>query len=75
MSSYAKSNNGLVHFINHAGGGEHTLCGDAHDIEAGLPDAEAEGLGWVGVKRGPVTCPDCAAAIRQCRGVRIAKGV
>jgi hypothetical protein len=76
-TEYAKSNNGLVHVVNPIGG-EHTLCGDAFDIDAlatigrkSLGEEDAKLLGWDYVKHGPVTCENCARVIRICRGVRL----
>lgn len=77
--NYAKSTNGLIHLINHAGGGEFTLCGDAFDIDAVCEghghSEDEEGASWKPHPHGPVTCPDCARGILQCRGIRIAPGV
>lgn len=66
---YAISVNGLIHFVN-PNGGEHTLCGDAFDIDA-LDEADTKDAAWVYHKRGPVTCENCARVIEACRGVRI----
>lgn len=66
-TQYAKSNNGLVHLVS-AAEGEHTLCGDAFDIDACKGGEEHA---WKIVKRGPVTCPICARVITSCRGVRL----
>lgn len=69
-TEYAKSVNGLVHVVNPCGG-EHTLCGDAFDINS-EPDEAA--CAWKIVKHGPVTCFNCASVIEACRGVRINVG-
>ena len=66
-TEYAKSNNGLVHVVNPLGG-EHTLCGDAFDIDTEAGDEEHA---WKHHTRGPVTCERCAAVVMVCRGVRI----
>lgn len=66
---YARSGNGLIHLVN-PNGGEHTLCGDAFDIDA-LGDKDVEGAAWKYHKTGPVTCENCARVIESCRGVRI----
>ncbi len=65
---YARSNNGLIHAIN-IHGGEHTLCGDAFNIDAG--DQVNTEFAWVGCDKGPITCPDCAKIILSVRGMRI----
>lgn len=64
---YAKSNNGLIHLIN-AANPEYTLCGDAFDIDS---EADNQGDAWKDVRKGPVTCPNCARVIQDCKGVRI----
>lgn len=56
---------GLVHLVNEVGGGEHTLCGDAFDLAS-----DEAGYEWRATRRRTVTCPDCAAVIELCRGVR-----
>jgi hypothetical protein len=63
---YAKSADGLIHLIS-AVNSDYTICGDAYDGENG--DC-ADSQSWGQCKSGPVTCPKCAAQIRQCRGVR-----
>lgn len=68
-TTYAKSRNGLLHVI-HPIGGEHTLCGDAFDIDSEKGDEEHA---WVDARPGLVTCEKCAAVIRACRGVKIQK--
>jgi len=62
---YTKSRDSLIHLVNPYGG-EHTLCGDAFDIDNG-----DEQHAWEDVKSGPVTCENCARVIEECRGVRI----
>lgn len=66
-TQYAKSRDGLVHLVN-PNGGEHTLCGDAFDIDS---EKEYENHAWEYAKHGPVTCENCARVIHACRGVRI----
>jgi hypothetical protein len=56
---------GLVHLVNEASGGEHTLCGDAFDL-----GSDAPGYEWCTTTSRTVTCPNCAAVIKLCRGVR-----
>jgi hypothetical protein len=65
---YAKSRNGLIHLVNPLGG-EHTMCGDAFDIDAS--DSMDPDAAWEYANRGPVTCKDCATVIQACRHVRI----
>lgn len=48
---------------------EYTLCGDAFDICA----VDAERDEWSTTTKRTVTCPQCAAVIRECRGVRTAR--
>lgn len=66
---YAECGYGLVHLIQ-PGQGEHTICGDAFDADSERTDEEKKHA-WKEVSHGPVSCPDCAAVILQCRGVRI----
>lgn len=68
--NYAKSENGLVHLVNPCTP-EHTLCGDAFDIDSEQDDAEAVLAAWVPCRTGPVTCPQCARVIQECRRVII----
>lgn len=68
-TEYARSANGLIHVVNPAGG-EHTLCGDAFDIDA-IEGEDEKGAAWVECDPGPVTCENCARVIEACRGVRI----
>lgn len=65
---YAESRNGIIHLVNPMGS-EHTMCGDAFDIDA-VDEKDAEHA-WVSRYRGPVTCPNCAMVIEACRNVRI----
>jgi len=65
---YAKSGDGLIHLIS-AANVEYTICGDAYDGQDGDCDGDSS---WVRCNSGPITCPKCAAQIRQCRGVQIA---
>lgn len=51
--------------LNGAGGPDYTLCGITLD-----GDSETAGSYEV-VEGKAVTCPDCIAIIRHCRGVRI----
>ncbi len=69
MSTFAQSNDGEVHLISPIGGGEHTLCGNAFDI-----DSEPDGVdfAWVECEPRPLTCPLCAMVVKACRGVAIA---
>jgi len=67
---FAKSRNSIVHVVNPIQG-EHTLCGDAFDIDIGGAEAAA----WTDVNRGPVTCTLCAQIIIACRSVRIGKNI
>ena len=67
MSEYAKSNDGLVHAVN-IHGGEHTICGDAFNIDAG--DESAKDFAWKWHTKGPVTCPNCCKIILSLRGMR-----
>lgn len=64
---YAKSGDGIIHLINPLQG-EHTLCGDAFDIDS-EPGNELQA--WVERNQGPVTCGNCALVIKSCRGIRI----
>jgi len=71
---YAKSGDGLIHLIS-AVNVEYTMCGNAYDgiwADAFVPDASNDPCAWEQCKSAPITCPNCAAQIRQCRGVRIA---
>lgn len=66
-TQYAKSVNGIVHVISPLGG-EHTLCGDAFDIDS---EETEKDCAWVLLKRSAtVTCPNCINVITVCRGVR-----
>jgi hypothetical protein len=56
---------GLVHLMN-PGRAEFTLCGDAFDLATDEPGYEQ-----VPTTKRTVTCPDCAAVIVGCRGVRV----
>lgn len=69
-TEYARSNDGIVHVVN-PNGGEHTLCGDAFDIDSEKGEEEHA---WKFHKRGPVTCHDCARVVQVCRRVRIRLG-
>lgn len=64
---YAISKTGIIHLISPLQG-EHTLCGDAFDIDS--EDDEKE-CAWVPIKNGPVDCPNCSLVIRACRGVQL----
>lgn len=55
---------GLVHLVNPTTGGEHTLCGDAFDL-----DSDEPGYEWRTTRQRSVTCPACAAIVRACRGI------
>lgn len=72
MTSYAKSDNGIIHAVNPATP-EFTLCGDSFDI--GDTEDDAKGCFWKEVKRGPVTCPVCARVILGCRGIHVQKSL
>jgi hypothetical protein len=64
-TEFARSRTGLIHLVN-PDGGEHTLCGDAFDIDLG-----DEANGWEVVQASTVTCMECALVIKACRGVRV----
>ena len=68
---YARSKDGLIHLIS-AVNSEFTMCGDAYDGEHGN---ENDPQSWIACKANLVTCPRCAAQIRQCRRVKIAEGI
>jgi hypothetical protein len=71
---YGKSKNGLIHLVS-AVNSEYTMCGNAFDGEWGDPfDMSNDPYQWEQCAPAPITCPNCAAQIRQCRGVRIAAG-
>lgn len=55
---------GFVHLVG-ALQGEHTLCGDAFDLDSDVPGYE-----WKPTAKRVVTCPNCALVIEECRGVR-----
>lgn len=55
---------GLVH-IENAAHSEYTLCGDAFDLAS-----DELGYEWHETKSRVVTCPICAAIIKDCRGVK-----
>lgn len=57
-------NAGLLH-LNGANGADYTLCGITLD-----DDPETAGPSEI-VTAAAVTCPDCIAIIKHCRGVRI----
>ena len=50
---------------------EYTLCGDAFDI-SDTEDEDDHGGVFVVTRKRAVTCENCAAVIRECRGVRTA---
>ena len=60
---------GLVHLMNPTLS-EFTLCGDAFDLDAIEPGYEQRVT-----QRRTVSCPNCAAIILGCRGVRVCKEV
>lgn len=64
MSDFVKAE-GLVHFVQPSTGYEHTLCGDAFDL-----DSDEPGYQWEPTKSTTVTCPTCAAIIRACQGIK-----
>jgi len=55
---------GFVHIVTPLQG-EHTLCGDAFDLDTDVPGYE-----WKPTRQRVVTCPNCARVIEECRGVR-----
>lgn len=68
---YALDCDGITHLIS-AVFAEYTLCGNAFE---GYSDAGVVGEGekrWEPTHQGPVDCPQCAAQILACRGVRVA---
>ena len=69
---YAKSRNGVIHGINSPNGGEHTLCGDAFDIDSEEGD---EARAWEPVAHGPITCPECAAVVRHCNTLKVSRKI
>jgi hypothetical protein len=66
--TYAKCENGLVHLVAVLTGGEFTLCGDAFEGHAMGDDDDFK---WKECSHGPVTCPQCAKEIENCRGVKV----
>jgi hypothetical protein len=70
---HAKSADGLIHLIS-AVNVEFTMCGNAYEgiwADAFVPDSSNDPCAWEQCPPAPITCPNCAAQIRQCRGVRI----
>ena len=63
MATFLKAE-GLVH-IENAANAEYTLCGDAFDLATDEPGYE-----WHETESRVVTCPSCAAVIKDCRGVK-----
>lgn len=71
MADFAESNDGLVHLVS-AANSEYTVCGDAWE---GFSDDDGDWsdeipTAWKDTKKRTVTCPKCAAVVRDCRGVR-----
>lgn len=64
MSDFVKAE-GLIHFVPPVMGSEHTLCGDAFDL-----DSDEDGYEWEPTKATTVTCPRCASVIRACQGIK-----
>lgn len=64
MSKYLENSEG-VHLDNPIAN-DYTLCGDTTEPDPGI------GMpGTVETDKRVVTCPDCIAIIKACRGVRI----
>lgn len=64
MSEFAENREGVHLVVN-----EHTLCGDALDIDS-EPDDDHDGALQI-TKKQAVTCKRCIAIIELCRNVKI----
>lgn len=74
---FAKSGDGLIHLIS-AVNSEYTMCGNAYEgiwADPFVPDSSNDPAAWDQCAPAPITCPNRAAQIRQCRGVKIAAEV
>lgn len=69
-TEFAKSHNGIVHVVNPLQG-EHTLCGDAFDIDSEKGDEQRAWNPSKCKKEEVVTCTYCAMVIFACKGVKV----
>lgn len=68
MTDFIETADGLRHLLSPIGGGEHTLCGASYDAHETVNEP-----GWapVPLTGNTVTCPECAAVVLACRGMRV----
>ncbi len=69
LGNFVVTGDGLVHLMSPAAGAESTLCGIANDAWISERD---ESLRLDPARRMVVDCPQCAAIVQVCRGVRVA---
>ena len=72
---YAIRKNGMV-CASCGGDGEHTLCGDAWDIDSEAKyDPEMKNMTWKVSGTGIVTCQRCASILESLQGTQYRNGI